>query len=285
MMVDGGIDFELTRVIDGGFNPQYAAFVIHFDTVGLQPELYPAAHGAVLVVGDCLSLKPRVRFAPHEGKDIGASEIVECVTNQRGIDILEETALLKHDIGCEPALIHAPVVALPECFLDSVKKRVDGFRKNIKMSAELLGIKLVRKFLCLCHVGDIGEGIVITLVRDVVFAKDGLHPFPAVYADLDVKREPCLYFYKHEPIYLVQVIKIVMKTLGLGGFNHQLPIIVSIDLSGFAGFQCLEDTDQPAVGGGFSKDFFPPVRLDSSLCNFFWNIYRHEIKKFLFPEP
>lgn len=127
MMVDGSIDFELTWVINGGFNSKHAALVIHFDTVGLQPELYPAAHGAVLVVGDCLSLKPRVRFAPHEGKDIGACEIVECVTNQRWIDILEEAALFKHDIGCELALIHAPVVALPERFLYSVKKRINGF--------------------------------------------------------------------------------------------------------------------------------------------------------------
>jgi len=203
MMVDSGIDFEFTRVIDGGFNSLYAAFVIHFDTVGLQPELYPAAHGTIFVVGDCFSLKPRVRFAPHESKDIGASEIVECVTNQPRIDILEEAAFLKYDIGCELALIHAPVVALPEYFLDSVKKRVDGSSKNIKMPAELLGIKLVRKFLCLCHIGDVGEGIIITLVRNVAFTQDRLHQFPAVYVDLEVEREPCLYFYKHKPIYLI----------------------------------------------------------------------------------
>lgn len=79
---------EFMRTINRRFYPEDAAFVIHFDTVGLQLELHPAANGTFFIVGGCFSLKPRVRFSSHKGKDIGAGEIVECVTNQRGINIL-----------------------------------------------------------------------------------------------------------------------------------------------------------------------------------------------------
>ena len=105
MVADGAEHFESMWVIDGGLYPGHAAFVIHLHTVGLQFEIHPAANGTVLIVGDCLSLKPRVRFASHEGKDICACEVIECVSNQRRINILKETAFLKHDIGCEFALV------------------------------------------------------------------------------------------------------------------------------------------------------------------------------------
>ena len=80
--------FELVWVVDGGFYPEHAAFVIHLHTVGLQFKLHPAANGTLFLVGDCLSLTPRVRFASHKGENIGAGEIIKCVANQRGIDIL-----------------------------------------------------------------------------------------------------------------------------------------------------------------------------------------------------
>jgi len=31
-----------------------------------------------------------------------------------------------------------------------------------------------------------------------------LHQFPAVYVDLDIEKEPSLYFYKHESEFLIQ---------------------------------------------------------------------------------
>ncbi len=65
------------------------------------------------------------------------------MANQWGVDILKENALLKHDIGCELALTHAPEVALPKSFLDSVKKRVERFGEAIQMAAEFSWIKFV----------------------------------------------------------------------------------------------------------------------------------------------
>lgn len=88
MVANGAEHLELARVIDGGLYPEHAAFVIHLHIVGLQSELHPAANGTVLIVRDCLSLKPRVRSAPHKGEAIGAGEIIECVSDQRGVDIL-----------------------------------------------------------------------------------------------------------------------------------------------------------------------------------------------------
>ena len=134
---------KFTRIVYCGFYSEHAAFVIHLDAVGLQLEFLPAAHGAVFVVGDCLSLKPRIRFAPHEGENIGACKIVECVAYQRWIDILEETAFLKHDIGSELALVHAPAIALSEGLINSIKEGVNGLRKGIEPAAQFGRVKLV----------------------------------------------------------------------------------------------------------------------------------------------
>jgi len=84
MVVNRAEYSEFTWVVDGCLYPEYTAFVIHFDAVGLQLELHPAGNGTFFIVGDSLSLKPRVRFASHKGKDIGAREIIKYVTNQRG---------------------------------------------------------------------------------------------------------------------------------------------------------------------------------------------------------
>jgi len=88
MVPDCAEHFELVWVIDSCFYPGDAAFVIGPDAVGFQLELHPAANGAVFIAGDCFSLKPRVRFAPHKGEDIGAVQIIKGVSNQRGVDIL-----------------------------------------------------------------------------------------------------------------------------------------------------------------------------------------------------
>ena len=42
---------EFMRIINRRFYPEDAAFVIHFDTVGLQLELHPAANGTFFIVG------------------------------------------------------------------------------------------------------------------------------------------------------------------------------------------------------------------------------------------
>ena len=71
-MVNGTVDLEFTRIVYCGFDSQDAAFVIHLDTVGLQLEFHSAANGAVLIIGDCFSLKPRIRFTPHKSEDISS---------------------------------------------------------------------------------------------------------------------------------------------------------------------------------------------------------------------
>ena len=95
MMADSTEYFKFPWIIARRFNTKHAAFIVHLDTVGLQLELYPAADGTVFIIGDCLSLKPRVRFAPQKGKDIGACEIVECVTNQRWINTVSASTFPK----------------------------------------------------------------------------------------------------------------------------------------------------------------------------------------------
>ena len=69
MVADGAEHFEFMWVINGCLYPEYAAFVIYLDTVGLQLKFHPAANGTLFVVGDCFCLKPRVRFAFHKGKN------------------------------------------------------------------------------------------------------------------------------------------------------------------------------------------------------------------------
>ena len=120
----------------------------------------------------------------------------------------------KHDIGCELALIHAPVIALSESFIDSVKEWVDGLGEGIELAAQFGGVKLVGQFLGFCHIRDVGEGIVIAFIRNAVLFENGLHQFPAVYVDLDIEREPCLDFDKHESEVLILVIEIIVKALG-----------------------------------------------------------------------
>jgi len=73
------------------------------------------------------------------------------------------------------------------------------------MAAEFGGIKFIRQFLCLCRITDAGKGIVITFVGNAIRVKHTPHQFPAIYVDLDIEREPCLYFYKHEPAFLIQI--------------------------------------------------------------------------------
>ena len=84
------------------------------------------------------------------------------------------------------------------------------------MAGKLFGIEFICEFLGFCHIGNIGEGIIVTLVRYIVLIKDGFHQFPAVYVNLDVKWEPCLGLYKHEPELLIQIVKVIMEAFGIG---------------------------------------------------------------------
>ena len=155
---------------------------------------------------------------------------------------------MKHNIGCELALIHTPEVSLPESFLDSVKKRADGSGEDIKTAAEFFGIKLIRQFLCQCHITDIGEGIVVAFIRNTIGIKHMLHQFPAVYVNLDVEGEPCLDLNKHEPEFLAQVIEIIVQTFGKGRLEEMCSFL-SNNFSGSAGFQSLQNADKAIVNG------------------------------------
>ena len=59
-------------IVNGCLYPEYAVFIIYPDTVGSGFEFHLAANGTFFVVGACFSLKPRVRFMFHEGKELPA---------------------------------------------------------------------------------------------------------------------------------------------------------------------------------------------------------------------
>ena len=77
-------------------------------------------------------------------------------------------------------------------------------------------IEPVSQLLCFCHIADIGEGIVIALVGDVVGIEHMLYQFPAVYVDLDIERESCLYLDEHEVKSPVQIVKVIVEAFGVG---------------------------------------------------------------------
>ena len=110
------------------------------------------------------------------------------------------------------------------------------------MPAEFCGVKLVCQFLCFCDVTDIGKRIVVALVSYAVGVKHMLHQFSAIYVDLDVERDSCLYFYEHESKFLVQIveiIEIIVKAFGISGLHHKFPLVTAIYSGSFAGFQSL----------------------------------------------
>lgn len=80
------------------------------------------------------------------------------------------------------------------------------------MAGKLFGIKLVGQFLCFVNIADERETIVVHCVSDVVRVKNSFHQFPAIYVDGDGERKPCLKFYKHETVNLIQIIKIIVET-------------------------------------------------------------------------
>ncbi len=98
-----------------------------------------------------------------------------------------------------------------------------------------------------------------------------LHQFPAVYIDLDVEREPCLYLYKHEAEFLIQVIEVIMQTFGAGGLQEVLLLAAADHFSGPAGFQCLQDADKATVYGirkeEILSDIFFPVFCGRKIYN------------------
>ena len=164
-MVDIFKDFEFLWVVDCHFDPQAAEFIIHLDAVGLHFEFNPPAFWTFTVIGDCFSQKLCIKFTSKKRKNIRTFEVVECVTNQGWINILQSIAALKHDIGCVLALVHAPVIALVENLFYRIKIRIYFMGKEIKLTAEASGIKSVCQFLCFGNVADFKERIRISFKK------------------------------------------------------------------------------------------------------------------------
>ena len=108
------------------------------------------------------------------------------------------------------------------------------------------GIEPVSQFLCFCHIADIGEGIGIALVGDAVGVEYMLHQFPAVYVDLDIEREPCLYLNEHEAEFPVQIVEVIVEAFGIGRSQEMLSFPAD-NFCGSTGFQCLQDTDETFI--------------------------------------
>lgn len=98
----------------------------------------------------------------------------------------------------------------------------------------------------------------MVFIRNTILVKDMLHQFPAVYIDLDVEREPCLYLYKHEAKLFIQIVKVIMQAFGNGGFQEMFSFPAN-DLCSPAGFQGFEDTDKTAVHRSGKEEIFGNV--------------------------
>jgi len=69
------------------------------------------------------------------------------------------------------------------------------------------------QFLGVCYIADIGKKIVIAFISDDIDIKHTFQQFPAVYVDLDIEREPYLYFDEHEAEFLIQIIEVIAETV------------------------------------------------------------------------
>jgi len=193
------VDFKVTRVIQGGLDPQNASFlVIDFKGVGLEFMLQTDTFRALGIMADDFSLEIAVGLLSQEAHNIWAAKNGNAAAHQNGVDFGQGGGGLEHNIRrpftlvCRPIVVHR--IGSQHPFVGRVESLSHGRKSRRPVGLQLL----IHQGLGFLDFFNPGKTVFLPFIPQTSPIHLARQPFPPVQANLNRKGKPSLNPAVHE---------------------------------------------------------------------------------------
>lgn len=183
---------KISGLVDRGFHPQNAPFVVELKRVLVHPVLDPHPIAATASVGYHLIANPNPSRTPPKSKHLFGAKTHHRVMHQRGINSLKRLTITKHDVGGVFGLGRRPVVLLLDGSVDLSRQRMASPHQRTQKLTPLTLVLPIHQRLGSSNIPNPRIAVLFSLVAHPGSVHLTPEPLSPVQTHLNQKRKPGL---------------------------------------------------------------------------------------------